>query len=112
MKNKLDKETFQKAQKLFQGFQKNEEEIKEDKLFRMNKGPITEIWFQVMKLWTVLNNPKSSNVSKTIAIGALLYLISPVDAIPDILPGIGLTDDVSIILYAISQLTNKKKLKE
>ena len=42
---------------------------------------------------------------KAIAIGALLYLIFPLDAIPDIIPALGLTDDVAVITVAISNLT-------
>lgn len=107
--NKVDKKTFSEALGMFQKFtKKDKEDIDEKSLMNMNKGPVNKIWFQVMKLWNVVNDPKSTKVSKALGIGALLYLISPIDAIPDIIPVLGLTDDVSIILYAINQLTKKK----
>ena len=37
---------------------------------------------------------------------ALLYLLSPVDLVPDFIPGIGLLDDVAVlglVLHALSQ---------
>lgn len=35
-------------------------------------------------------------------IGALVYFVSPIDALPDAIPGIGFTDDVSVLLAAIT----------
>lgn len=34
-------------------------------------------------------------------VGSLLYFLSPVDLIPDILPGIGLVDDAAVIAFAL-----------
>ena len=31
---------------------------------------------------------------KTIVVSALAYLLCPVDAVPDFIPGVGLTDDL------------------
>lgn len=39
-----------------------------------------------------------------IVIAALLYVVSPIDLIPDVIPVVGLTDDVSVVLWALSQL--------
>ena len=81
------------------------EDIDENRLMKMRKGAIKKVWFQVMNLWSVVNDPKNDKAVKAIAIGALLYLIFPLDAIPDILPVLGLTDDVAVVTYAISNLT-------
>ena len=43
--------------------------------------------------------------SRAIAIGALIYLISPIDAVPDVLPG-GLLDDLAVILAAAAQIVD------
>lgn len=40
--------------------------------------------------------------AKTAIIGALGYLISPIDAIPDIIPIVGLTDDIGVIAAALA----------
>ncbi|WP_195534128.1 YkvA family protein [Bacteroides finegoldii] len=42
--------------------------------------------------------------AKTIAIGALLYAVSPIDALPDIVPILGLTDDAAVITAAVTAL--------
>lgn len=38
--------------------------------------------------------------NKTILIGSLVYFLSPLDAVPDFLPG-GFTDDITIMLAAL-----------
>lgn len=38
-------------------------------------------------------------------IGALIYFISPVDAIPDPLVAIGFTDDLGVLLAAIANVS-------
>lgn len=42
-------------------------------------------------------------------IGALFYLVSPVDLIPDFLIPFGFTDDVSVILIAAQQVSSAMK---
>ena len=39
-------------------------------------------------------------------VGALLYLVSPIDLIPDILGAIGFTDDIVVIQLALSQVSH------
>src|SRR5690349_5726237 len=39
---------------------------------------------------------------KAILLGALAYFVLPVDTIPDIVAGIGFTDDVAVLTAAIS----------
>ena len=48
--------------------------------------------------------PKASILDKTIIIGALGYLISPLDIIPDCIPVIGFMDDISILLFAFKTI--------
>ena len=76
------------------------------KLGGMNRGKIAEIWDKVISLWKFVQDPEAPWAGKAIAIGALIYLISPLDAIPDFIPVAGLTDDVGIILVAIAKLAS------
>lgn len=39
------------------------------------------------------------------ALGALLYFLSPVDLVPDFLPGIGYLDDVAIVVAVVEAIT-------
>lgn len=45
--------------------------------------------------------------------GAIAYVVSPVDAIPDVFPIIGWTDDIAIVGFVLNKLSNEiKKYKE
>ena len=46
---------------------------------------------------------------KTLAISALIYLITPVDAIPDFIPVSGLADDLSVLVAALASLQTQVK---
>ena len=68
----------------------------EEELGAKNKGPIAAIWDKVMSIWDYLRE-NHSTIYKAMIIGALLYLIAPVDVIPDMIPVIGLIDDAFAI---------------
>lgn len=74
------------------------------KLLRMKRGRIAKLWGDVQSLWTMVRDPGAAWSSKAVAIGALLYLVSPFDAIPDFMPILGLTDDAGVILAAVASL--------
>jgi uncharacterized membrane protein YkvA (DUF1232 family) len=75
------------------------------KLLRMHRGRISKIWADVQALWAMIKDPAAAWPSKAIAIGALLYLVSPFDAIPDFIPFFGLSDDAGVILAAAASLS-------
>ena len=50
--------------------------------------------------YLTFKDPKVSYRQKAMLMGALLYLLSPIDAIPDILPG-GFSDDMSVLIGAL-----------
>ncbi len=77
----------------------------DEKLGGMNVGKIAEIWESVLLLYDLVKDPTAAWKSKAAAIGSLIYLISPIDAIPDIIPLFGLTDDVAVIAAAVISLT-------
>ena len=39
-------------------------------------------------------------LSMVAILGALIYIVAPIDAIPDIIPGVGLVDDAAVLLIA------------
>jgi uncharacterized membrane protein YkvA (DUF1232 family) len=61
-----------------------------------------EVVEQALSMFYALQDPDTPAWAKSIMIGALAYLVSPVDAIPDIIPIVGLTDDAAIITGAIA----------
>ncbi|MEL7037776.1 MAG: YkvA family protein [Cyanobacteria bacterium J06592_8] len=78
----------------------------EKNLPRMKKGPIQEVWGKVQGLSKAVIDPRVAWQEKSIAVGALLYLISPVDLIPDTIPVVGLIDDAGVISSAANTLAN------
>ena len=81
----------------------------EKRLALMNRGPIKEIWDKVQLLWKFTKDPDVAWGVKAAAIGALLYLISPLDAVPDVIPGGGLLDDVAVLIFACKMLADELK---
>jgi uncharacterized membrane protein YkvA (DUF1232 family) len=75
-----------------------------EKLPRMNRGAIGELWPKVMAMAQLLRDPKAAWASKALAIATLLYLVSPIDAVPDVIPIAGLADDAALILSVVSTL--------
>ena len=63
--------------------------------------------------YLTLNDPEVSWRHKSVILGALVYLLTPVDALPDFLPG-GYADDLSMMLSAVLAAghVGKKHLKE
>src|SRR5258705_13448533 len=61
-----------------------------------------------LELYFVMKAPEPPLKAKAIAVGALAYLILPVDLIPDWLPGVGWGDDIAVMLGALRTLSNYK----
>lgn len=57
-----------------------------------------------LTLYYALWEPDTPAWAKTVIAGALGYLILPLDAIPDVIPVVGLTDDIGIIAAAIAAI--------
>ncbi len=79
------------------------------KLGKMYKGAIKEVWPKVQALYKMIKDPQAAWKSKALAIGTLLYLISPLDAIPDVIPAAGLTDDAALIMGTVAMLGHELK---
>jgi uncharacterized membrane protein YkvA (DUF1232 family) len=71
------------------------------KLKRFAKKAGIKVVYSALLLYYVLQSPKVPVKAKAIIIGALGYFISPIDFIPDIVLGVGYTDDLSILAGAL-----------
>ena len=68
---------------------------------------ISHLWDRIKMMFVIAKNPKVWGVQVAIWIGAaLLYLISPIDIIPDIVPALGLTDDIAAILAVLNRVSS------
>ena len=58
-------------------------------------------------LWRALRHPQSPGWLKLGTLGIVLYLISPIDLIPDVIPVFGVLDDIVIVPLAIRWLLGR-----
>lgn len=72
------------------------------KLKRFAASAGREVVEKALQLYYALQAPATPKWAKTVIIGALAYFILPMDAIPDILPGVGYADDLGAIAAALS----------
>jgi uncharacterized membrane protein YkvA (DUF1232 family) len=61
----------------------------------------------VVLLKRLLADPRVPRKSKLILGGTVLYLVSPVDVVPDFVPGLGQLDDVVVALLALHSILNR-----
>jgi len=52
----------------------------------------------------LMRNPKVSKLPKFLVVGAILYLLMPVDIVPDVAPVVGWLDDIMFLIGALSLL--------
>ncbi|WP_322528165.1 YkvA family protein [Salinicola sp. LHM] len=71
------------------------------KLTRFGKRAGREVASKALQLYFVLKRPDVPLWAKSTIIGALGYFISPLDAIPDFVAGVGYTDDASVLAAAL-----------
>lgn len=73
-----------------------------DKISKYAKNIGLNLINEALKLWYVTDNPNLPGKTKATIIGALGYLISPLDLVPDVLPVVGYTDDAGAVALAIA----------
>lgn len=59
-------------------------------------------------MWRFLRDPKTAKRTKALAVLAVVYLVSPLDAVPELLvPLFGWLDDVGVTALALTWLASK-----
>lgn len=61
----------------------------------------------VALLKRLMTDPRVPRRSKVILGGTIAYLVSPIDVIPDFIPGLGQLDDVVVALLALHSILNR-----
>ena len=87
--------------------QKQEEVSKNEiKIFSFQK--LGEDWTKrISILWKVVQSKEITKLDKMVAFGALFYLITPIDLIPDHIPFFGLLDDMAVLGIAANYYAGK-----
>lgn len=75
-----------------------------EKIARIAKRSGAKLVYAALILYYTLESDKVSMKDKAIIIGALGYLISPLDVIPDAIPIAGLTDDIAVLIYVVKKI--------
>jgi uncharacterized membrane protein YkvA (DUF1232 family) len=71
----------------------------------------SELVERAQRLWQFLKSDAASPADVVLVIGALLYLISPIDAVPDFIPIAGFLDDATIAGLVLGYLDRKASLE-
>ena len=62
---------------------------------------VTELWSNARLAWRLLNDPRVPLATKLIIPGVLVYVISPIDLLPDVIPVLGQLDDIAVIVLGV-----------
>ncbi|MGQ8335626.1 YkvA family protein [Sunxiuqinia sp. A32] len=77
-----------------------------EKLKKFAKTAGLQVVYAALLLYFLIKEPKVPLKAK-ITIGAALgYFILPTDAIPDLAPFIGFSDDLGVLIFALSQISD------
>ena len=74
-----------------------------EKISRIAKRAGAKLVYAALILYYTLQSDKVSAKDKAIIIGALGYMISPLDVIPDAIPIAGLSDDLAVLIYVLKK---------
>ena len=75
-----------------------------EKISRIAKRAGAKLVYAALILYYTLQSDKVSKTDKAIIIGALGYMISPLDVIPDAIPIVGLSEDLTVLVYVINKI--------
>ena len=58
-------------------------------------------------LWFALRHPQAPRWPKPALAAVLLYLVSPIDLLPDVLPVLGMVDDMVLVPLALAFIVRR-----
>lgn len=67
-----------------------------------NVGALAQFVRTLRLVWQLLNDARVSGFPKLIIPAAILYVLSPIDLVPDLALGLGQLDDLGIVALAIA----------
>ena len=75
-----------------------------EKISKIAKRAGAKLVYAALILYYTLQSDKVSAANKAMIIGALGYMISPLDVIPDAIPIAGLPDDLAVLLFVLKKV--------
>jgi uncharacterized membrane protein YkvA (DUF1232 family) len=73
-----------------------------DKLLRYAKAAGAEVVERALQLYYATEDPNTPKWARAVIIGALGYFITPLDAISDLVPAVGYSDDLGVLALAVA----------
>ena len=96
---------FKKSPQQIEKYQKHySEQGLRDKLAKVARRAGIKVVYLVLLLFYALRSDKISVKARTLIFGALGYFILPLDILPDLIPLLGYTDDLSALAIAIGRV--------
>ena len=100
---------LKRAKKLYEKYKKTNitaEDLKKAGKLKNNLGAVASKFGLLVRMLQANKRGefKIPTMDKVKIIGAIIYVISTIDAVPDILPIIGFGDDIGVVAYVISKL--------
>ena len=59
------------------------------------------LWRALRLIWPLIKDRRVPLMAKSVPVLTLLYILSPVDLVPDLFPGLGQVDDLSLMVLSI-----------
>ena len=81
----------------------------------VDPGALAQVLHTVQLVWRLLIDPRVPALNKLIIPGILIYVLSPIDLVPDFIPVLGWLDDLVIVplgLVAVRAMIPKAVLAE
>lgn len=75
-----------------------------EKISRIAKRAGAKLVYAALILYYTLESDQVTLKDKALIIGALGYLISPLDVVPDAIPIAGLSDDLGVLVYVLNKV--------
>lgn len=100
---------IRKAKKFYEGYKKTKITLEQLKKANNLKGNLGEIGNKFALLVRMIRaNLKGefeiSTADKLKIVGAIVYVITTIDAVPDVIPVLGFGDDIGVVAYVIGKL--------
>ena len=70
-------------------------------------GAIRELPHYLRLLWGLARDPRVAVVDKLLVVGAAIYIVSPIDVIPDFIPFLGQVDDLYLLVLALQRMVSR-----
>jgi uncharacterized membrane protein YkvA (DUF1232 family) len=74
---------------------------KEPEARRQEESPLAELLRQGRLAWRLFTDERVPFAAKLVPLLAVLYILAPIDLVPDFLPALGQIDDLALLLLAV-----------